>query len=90
MSKNAAYYRGYKIEGEKDHQGWLVRVSPLKPELPVLRRGEFRVTGYAWPQAVDEAVSKIDVLQNKASGYPRLKGAGCEYHRAMSNRHRHR
>ena len=65
MSKDAAYYRGYKIEGEKDRQGWLVRVSPIKPELPVLRRGEFLVTENAWPQAVNEAVSKIDVLQKK-------------------------
>jgi hypothetical protein len=65
MSKNAAYYRGYKIEGAKERQGWLLRVSPVKPELPILRRADFRVTEKTWPQAVSEAVAKIDVLRNK-------------------------
>jgi hypothetical protein len=65
MSKNAAYYRGYKIEGDKERQGWLLHVSPAKPASPILRRADFRVSVTTWPQAVSEAVARIDALQEK-------------------------
>jgi hypothetical protein len=65
MSKNAAYYRGYKIEGDQERQGWLLHVSPAKPESPILRRADFRVSAKTWPQAVSEAVGEIDALQKK-------------------------
>ena len=49
MTKHAAHYRGYMIEGEKERQGWLLHVSPVKPELPILRHGDFRVTDKTSP-----------------------------------------
>jgi hypothetical protein len=60
-----AYYRGYMIEGEKDRQGWLLHVSPAKPELPILRRADFRVTEKTWAQALSEAVAEIEALRKQ-------------------------
>ena len=65
MTKHAAHSRGYMIEGETERQGWLLHVSPVKPELPILRHGDVRVTDKTWPQAVSEAVSEIDALREK-------------------------
>jgi hypothetical protein len=62
MKKLAAYYRGYRIEGEKERQGWLLRVNPTKSELPILRSADFRLTEKTWPQALSEAVARIDAL----------------------------
>ena len=75
MSKHAAYYRGYRIEGEKGRQGWLLRISPEKPELPILQRAEFRTSVKVWPQAVADGVARIDALlqngqKNAISGTP--------------------
>ena len=47
-----AHYRGYMIEGEKERRGWLVHVSPERPELPILRHADFHVTDKTWTQAV--------------------------------------
>ena len=60
-----AHYRGYMIEGEKKRQGWLVHVSPERPELPILQHADFRVSGKAWAQAVSEAVAQIEALCRK-------------------------
>ena len=60
-----AHYRGYMIEGEKERAGWLVHVSPERPELPILQHADFRVSGKAWAQAVSEAVAQIEVLRRK-------------------------
>ena len=62
MSKHAAYYRGYRIEGGGGPQGWLLRISPEKPELPILERAEFRTSVKVWPQAVADGVARIDAL----------------------------
>ena len=60
-----AHYRGYMIESEKERQGWLVHVSPERPELPILRHADFHITDKTWTQAVSEAVAQIEVLRRK-------------------------
>ena len=80
MSKYAAYYRGYRIEGEKGRQGWLIRISPEKPELPILERAEFRTSVKVWPQAVADGVARIDA-RKEGAGLPQQKGAGSDHHR---------
>ena len=60
-----AHYRGYMIEGEKERRGWLVHVSPERPELPILRHADFHVTDKTWTQAVSEAVAQIEALRRK-------------------------
>ena len=60
-----AHYRGYMIEGEKKRRGWLVHVSPERPELPIFRHGGFHVTGKTWTQAVSEAVAQIEALRRE-------------------------
>ena len=62
MGKNAAYYRGYRIEGEKERQGWLLRISPERPDLPILPRSEFRTREKIWPLAIADGVARIDAL----------------------------
>ena len=62
MNKHAAHYRGYRIDGKKERQGWLLRISPERPELPILPRAEFRTKEKIWPQAVADGVARIDAL----------------------------
>jgi hypothetical protein len=62
MRKNAAYYRGYRIEGEKERQGWLLRISPERPDLPILPRSEFRTREKIWPLAIADGVARINAL----------------------------
>ena len=62
MRTHAAYYRGYRIEGEKERQGWLLRISPERPELPILPRAELHTIEKFWPQAVADGVARIDAL----------------------------
>ena len=84
MSKYAAYYRGYRIEGEKGRQGWLLRISPEEPELPILERAEFRTSVKVWPQAVADGVARIDSLLPARQEVARLsqqKGAGSDHRR---------
>jgi hypothetical protein len=59
-----AHYRGYMIEGEKERRGWLVHVSPERPELPILRHADFHVDK-TWREAVSEAVAQIEALHRK-------------------------
>jgi hypothetical protein len=55
------------IEGEKDRQGWLLHVSPAKPELPILRRADFRVTEKTWAQALKaDALAALDLIRDEA------------------------
>ena len=84
MSKNAACYRGYRIEGVKVRQGWLLRISPERPELPILPRAEFRTKEKIWPLAVANGVARIDALlpaRKQMPGLPESKGAALNYHR---------
>ena len=84
MRTHAAYYRGYRIEGEKERQGWLLRISPERPELPILPRAEFRTIEKFWPQAVADGVARIDALlpaRKQLPGFPEPKGAGLNHHR---------
>ena len=62
MSKHAAYYRGYRIDGKKERQGWLLRICPERPELPILPRAEFWTQEKFWPQAIADGVLRIDAL----------------------------
>ena len=62
MTQHAAFYRGYRIEGEKERHGWLLRIRPVKPELPILPRSEFPTNQKTWPEAVGEATAHINAL----------------------------
>ena len=37
-SRRETEYRGYKIEMERRDLCWFLRVSPIRPELPILSR----------------------------------------------------
>ena len=76
MGKNAAYYRGYRIEGERERQGWLLRISPERPDLPILPRAEFRTKEKIWTQAVG-----LLPARRQRPSYPEPKGAGLDHHR---------
>jgi hypothetical protein len=64
MSRNEAHYRGYKIEGAPEGapngRSWVLHVQPIRPELPILSISSFRVMQSTWPQAVSQAVARID------------------------------
>ena len=58
--RQEAHYRGYRIEGAKQGQGMLLRVTPTRPDLPVLRYAHFRTLRSTWVKAVGVVVGYID------------------------------
>ena len=62
MSQRADHYRGYNILGNSQGRGWSVEVHPVTPDLPILRRGVFRVIHPAWTEALIKARARIDAL----------------------------
>jgi hypothetical protein len=62
MSQRAENYRGYNIDGNTQGRGWSVEVHPVTPDLPILRRGVFRVIHPAWTEALIEARARIDAI----------------------------
>ena len=58
--RQEAHYRGYRIEGAKQGQGMLLRVTPTRPYLPALRYAHFRTLRSTWVKAVDVVVGYID------------------------------
>jgi hypothetical protein len=58
----SARYRGYLIEGELKGDSWLLRVRPLRPDLPILGFSTFHVAHSMWNRALDEARERIDAL----------------------------
>ena len=62
MAKREAEYRGYLIEVQRNGAGWNVWVHPLRPELPIMRKGSFHTAVADDRQAVAEAVQRIEQL----------------------------
>ena len=62
MQQYAGHYRGYKIEAELDTR-WLVRVHPMRPDLPILSFATFRVPSDAsLLEVIDNAHARIDAI----------------------------
>jgi hypothetical protein len=62
MKRNATYYRGYRIEGERKDDMWLLRIGPRRPDLPIMRFASFRVMRSTWDEALTEAGQRIDAV----------------------------
>jgi hypothetical protein len=60
MKRRATYYRGYRIEGERDDHSWLLRIGPRRADLPIMRFASFRVMRPTWSEALAEAGQRID------------------------------
>ena len=58
--RQEANYRGYRIEGVKQGEGVLLRVTPTRPDLPVLKYSRFRTLRSTWVKAVGAVVGYID------------------------------
>ena len=54
--RQEARYRGYLIEGLQQGDGLLLRVTPTRPYLPILKYSRFRT----WLKAVGVVVGYID------------------------------
>jgi hypothetical protein len=62
MEQYTGHYRGYKIEAELD-QRWLVRIQPMRPDLPILSFATFRLPREAsLLQVIDNARSRVDAV----------------------------
>jgi hypothetical protein len=62
MEQYAGHYRGYKIEAELDER-WLVRVQPMRPDLPILSFATFRLPREATLfEVIDNARARVDAV----------------------------
>jgi hypothetical protein len=55
-------YRGYKITMRKQDLCWMVRVSPMRSDLPILRRSDFHTITQSERRAMAQAKRRIDEL----------------------------
>jgi hypothetical protein len=62
MKRHATYYRGYRIEGERNDDSWLLRIGPRRADLPIMRFASFRVMHPTWNEALAEAGQRIDAV----------------------------
>ena len=58
--RQEAHYRGYRIEGLKQGEGFLLHVTPTRPDLPALKYSRFRTLRSSWLKALGVVVSYID------------------------------
>ena len=58
--KQEAHHRGYRIEGFKQGEGMLLRVSPTRPDLPTLKYSRFLTLRASWIKAVGVVAGYID------------------------------
>ena len=58
--RQEARYRGYLIEGLQQGDGLLLRVTPTRPYLPILKYSRFRTLRSTWLKAVGVVVGYID------------------------------
>jgi hypothetical protein len=58
--RQEAHHRGYRIEGVKQGEGILLRVTPTRPDLPTLSYSQFRTLRATWRNAVGVVVGYID------------------------------
>jgi hypothetical protein len=62
MKRCATYYRGYRIEGERNDHSWFLRIGPRRADLPIMRFASFRVMRPTWNEALAEAGQRIDAV----------------------------
>jgi hypothetical protein len=62
MKRRATYYRGYRIEGERNDDSWFLRIGPRRADLPIMRFASFRVMRPTWNEALAEAGRRIDAV----------------------------
>lgn len=65
--RQEAHHRGYRIEGMKQGEGILLRVTPTRPDLPTLSYSQFRTLRSTWRNAVDVVVGYIDESLSETS-----------------------
>jgi hypothetical protein len=58
--KQETHYRGFHIEGLKQGEGMLLRVTRTRPCLPTLTYSRFRTLRGSWASAVDVVAGYID------------------------------
>jgi hypothetical protein len=63
--RQEAHHRGYRIEGVKQGEEILLRVTPTRPDLPTLRYSQFRTLRSTWLKAVGVVVVYIDESLNE-------------------------
>ena len=59
-SRQEAHYRGYLIEGLKQGEGLLLRVTPTRLGVPTLKYSRFRTLRGSWVNAVGVVAGYID------------------------------
>ena len=59
-SRREIEYRGYKIEMERRDLCWVLSVSPLRPELPILSRSSFPTITQFERAAMRQARGRVD------------------------------
>jgi hypothetical protein len=64
--RQEAHHRGYFIEGLKQGEGLLLRVTPTRPGLPTLKYSRFWTLRGSWVKAVGVVVGYIDEAFNDA------------------------
>ena len=75
--RQEAHHRGYHIEGVKQGEGLLLRVTPTRPDLPALRYSRFRTLRSRWLKAVGVVVGYIDEsLNDTARSFPLVESYG--------------
>ena len=58
--RHEAHYRGYLIEGLKQGEGLLLRVTPTRPRLLSLKYTRFRTLRSTWVKALGVVTGYID------------------------------
>ena len=64
--RKEAHYRGYLIEGSKQGESILLRVTSTRPDLPTLKYSRFRTVRGTWVKAVGVVAGYIDEALNDA------------------------
>ena len=59
-SQPEAQHGGYRIEGQKKGDGWILRVTATRAGLPMLPCWRFRTLGAPWAKAVGDVARYID------------------------------
>jgi hypothetical protein len=54
-------YRGYEIKMERRALGWVVTISPMRPELPILNRCSFRILMQSERAVMAQARQRVDL-----------------------------
>jgi len=62
MAFRETQYRGYRIEADRKHHYWRLRVHPARADVPILCQPTFTVPDPTVDDAINTAKSRIDRL----------------------------